>query len=175
MAGEEPIVVRGELERDDLVAAYLLAERPRRLKLRLLVTLMGAFLFFLDWVMGLGAFSVIYCQVVGGLLVAYGLFGADLVFVGRVRSILKKDPEMIGRQIYMAFGEEGMVPEAGSGLIIDYAKLHGWRQDGMTFLVFFKPERWFPVPKRMVEGERLAELGGLLTAKLGKPGGLFRS
>lgn len=163
----KPIKVQGRLERDDYVAAYLLAERRRRLILRLALTVIGVIVFFLDFILGMGFLTVRFCQIMGAVVLLYGLLGSDLLLILRLRRQFGKDPKLAQQKLDMTFSDQGIT--AQSEIKLAWDRLAGWRADGLNFLIYFGDKKWFPVPRRLVPQDRVSELRDLLAARLGPP------
>lgn len=169
---DKPIKVRGAIERDDFVAAYLLAERKRRMVVRLVIMAMGTVVFFMDFILGLGLFALLYAQIAGAIMFLYGLVGTDLLLILRLRKMFKKDPSLAEQQLDMTFSEAGIDTGGAVKAMLPWPKLAGWREDGLNILIYITAKRWFPVPKRLAPEDRIDELRALLTDKLGKAGSL---
>ena len=169
---DQPIKVQGAIERDDFVAAYLLAERSRRMMVRLVIMAMGTVVFFMDFIVGLGLFALLYTQIAGAVMFVYGLVGTDLILILRLRTMFKKDPSLAGQQLDMTFSQAGIDTGGAVKAMLPWAKLAGWREDGLNILIYIKAKRWFPVPKRLAPEDRVDDLRALLTDKLGKAGSL---
>ncbi len=165
---DQPIVIKGRLERDDYVAAHLLALRRRRAILRLSLMVAGLAISLLDYIVGAGFLSVRFCQVAGAMVFFYGLVGTEVLLMLRLRRQFNRDPRSVGPALEMTFSEQGVALQGAGGAILPWSRLQGWREDGLNILVFFGRQRWFPVPKRLVPEGRLEDLRRLMSHHLGR-------
>lgn len=157
------VVVRGERTFAHYLESHCVGARPRRLVLRSLAVGIGICLTLQPaWA----------SKAVGGLAIAYGLIGSDLLFRWRVRRLWEAYPAMQRKgmlEIRVSAAGLESPDDSGTLALTRWDKFLKWRESTGLFLLYFSPNLWIFLPKELLTASEVSTLRKILAENLTPP------
>ncbi|MBM4031550.1 MAG: YcxB family protein [Planctomycetes bacterium] len=161
------VVVKGQYEFQDYLAAHRLNRRGARMAFSVAEVVWGAVLVSYASIFpnSLSALE----GAAGMLMIAWGLYFNQTLFTFRVRRRWAHYPALRETPLDLTFGDEGVfgTDDAGNPGLMSWQRFIRWKEDEAVFLLYLSPHLWLAIPKRLMEPAEAEKLRALFRTRVG--------